>query len=83
LPGPSPWAGQNRLASQALVEKGIDPLFWSAGPKGSGGSDCFSWVGRVDCGPSPVAQCCLLFSIRIIQINLIQIWFEFWKFVET
>jgi hypothetical protein len=44
-------------------EGGKDPLFRLAGLKGSGGPDRFSWAGRVHCGPSSVAQCCLLFSI--------------------
>jgi hypothetical protein len=60
------------------VKGGLDPLFWSTGPKGSSGPDCFSWFVQVHYGSSPVAQCRLLFSIRIIQINSIQIqiWFE-------
>jgi hypothetical protein len=48
---------------------GLNPLFRSTGLKASSGPDRFCWVGRVHCGPSPVAQCCLLFSIWFIQIN--------------
>jgi hypothetical protein len=72
-------------STSRVGEGGIGSLFWSTGPKRSGGLDRFSWFGQVHYGPSLVAQCRLLFSIRIIQINSIQIqiWFELWKFVET
>jgi hypothetical protein len=39
----------------ALVKKGTDPVFWSTGPKGSGGPDRFNWLGWVHCGLSLVA----------------------------
>jgi hypothetical protein len=67
------------------VKGGRDSLFQSTGLKGFGGPEFFSWLGRVHYRTSLLALCHLLFSMRIIQINSIQIriWFELWKFVET
>jgi hypothetical protein len=47
--------------------EGDDPLFLSAGLKGSGGLDHFRWVSQVHRGPSPVAQCWLFFSIDLFK----------------
>jgi hypothetical protein len=57
-------AGRPKSAGGATLAKGgggLNPLFWSAGPKGSSGPDHFCWGGRVHCEPSPVVECCLLF----------------------
>jgi hypothetical protein len=60
--GESPPVGWNRPAQPRWRRSGgLNPQFQSAGPKGFVGPDHFCWVGHVHCGPSLVAQWCLLF----------------------
>jgi hypothetical protein len=46
------------------------------------GPSCFRWLGEMHYGPSPVAQCQLLFSIQFNSIQ-IQIKFKLLKFIGT